>query len=216
MMRPIALLITALLITVPAAAQNSGQVWVRGFLDSDVDGARGAGEAFLARGLTVELLRDGVVIGSALLDESEFADQGLISFRGLPAGTYGVRAYSALGDLTGESSAVLTVGGGGLPPIVEFGVAPVPVSAPSGTIGLLAGFTPRDPETARLALSALGGLVVMGVVGAIGFALWLILRAGAPRDAGVTGTTRQVTATVPQVEADHDADDEVTDASARS
>jgi hypothetical protein len=214
------LLLTALALLVcaaPAFAQSSGQVWIRAFIDSDADGARSASDALLRRGIVVELLQDGVIIRTALLDESEFADQGLVGFRGLPAGTYGVRVYSALGDFTGESSAVLTIGGGGLPPIIEFGIAPPAAGAPAAAVGLLANFTPRDPETARLALSALGGLIVAGVFGAIGFALWLVLRAGAPRDVRITGTgtTRTVHPPVPDGGVDHpaEADD---DASARS
>ena len=68
-----------LLISNMALAQSGGQLWVRSYEDRNANGVRDTGEPLLTRGVSVDLVNgDGIVIASALLDNSPNASQGLV------------------------------------------------------------------------------------------------------------------------------------------
>jgi len=187
-------LIAALLLLtlLPAIAQDdSGQVWVRAFLDQDGDGARDPGEPLLREGVFVELVRDDTVIAASALSEAEYAEQGLISFQNVPSGAVTLRMSALDGAPTTPTSAVVQVGAGGLPPVVDFGVSALDAVLTPAPSGFLASLTPRDPETMRLALSGLGAALTIGLTASFGFLILLLLRgrapvAAPPRNARVT------------------------------
>ena len=109
-----------------ALAQSGGQLWVRAFEDRNANGAREPGEPFLTRGIAVSLLNEeGVIIASALLDDSPNAAQGLVGFQLLPPGQYSVAVTSADYEATGETTFTTTVSDAGIPPVLEFGAVTV-------------------------------------------------------------------------------------------
>src|SRR5688500_4092395 len=124
MQRRIALSLTfTLLIAAQVAlAQSGGQLWVRSFEDRNGNGVREPGEPFLTQGISVNLLNaDGVIIASALLDESPNAAQGLVGFQLLPPGQYSVSVTSADYTATAQETFTTTVSDTGVPPVLEFG-----------------------------------------------------------------------------------------------
>jgi hypothetical protein len=177
-------MIAALLIALAVLLQgNGGQVWVRAFADSDGDGVRDAGEALLRSGVVVEVVRDGVVIASASLDDSEYIEQGLIGFQGLPTGPITLRLNALDGTATTPISADLEIADSGLPPVIDFGVTPIVEAVPEQR-GFLAGITSRNPELTRIGLASLGAVLVGGVTAGIGFIIYLLLRARKPKITG--------------------------------
>ncbi|MBK8025299.1 MAG: hypothetical protein IPK19_28905 [Chloroflexi bacterium] len=175
----ILMLCAMMLIANTAAAQDTaGQLWVRAFADRDADGVRDPNEPLITRGVAVELIRDGVVIDSALLtEESLYASQGLVGFQQLTPGEYTVRIAAAGLTPTTPDTVTVQVSGSGLPPVVEFGGQPLATTttAPAaGSIDILGlSIAPQDPEVMRIAVSALGAVVAAGLVGGFGFLIYL-------------------------------------------
>jgi hypothetical protein len=160
-------------------AGEGGQFWVRTFEDRDADGVLDVGEPLLTRGVSV-LLQDsaGIVIASALLDESPNAAQGLIGFQFLAPGTYTLVLAAPEVNATTDAAFTRTIEAGTLPTVVEFGgqrldlmragdAAGTPAStARRGLFGLPI-YLGEPGEVARLALAVLGAL-------AIGLAMYLL------------------------------------------
>ncbi len=161
-------LMLALGSSVHAQDTGGGQVWVRAFIDRDGDGARDVSEPLLTSGVTVDLLRDGVVIASALLENAPYAAQGLIGFQSLEPAEYSVVIAAAQLTPTTPNTVLVQVRDSGLPPIVEFGGRPL-VTAPavSGVI------TPPDEALTRLIVSALVGVIAAGVIAFVGFLIYI-------------------------------------------
>jgi hypothetical protein len=162
MMRKLGLIsLLMLLISSAALAQSGGQLWVRSYEDRNSNGVRDTGEPLLTRGVSVELVNsDGIVIASALLDNSPNAAQGLVGFQMLPAGTYSVNVSSADYEATGETQFTTTVSDAGVPPVLEFGAAAVEIpemTAPAGEEGM-----------STVLLAAIAALVVVVVMAIIG------------------------------------------------
>ncbi|MCK6577894.1 MAG: hypothetical protein L6Q98_07295 [Anaerolineae bacterium] len=196
------LLLALLLIAAPPAAaqQGSGQLWVRAFIDRDGDGVRAPNEPLLTEGVAVELIREGVVIDSArLTPDSPYASQGLVGFQRLEPGEYTVRITTGALTPTTPDSVTVQVSGSGLPPVVEFGGQPPAEPVADEQDGILA-FAPQDPEVMRLVVSALGALIVAGLVAGFGFLIYLLVlapryraaQAQAKRAATTTGSMRAV------------------------
>lgn len=188
MMKRLVLLTLLFSIALPALAQNSGgQFWVQAFEDRNGNGTRDAGEPFLTRGVSVDLLNaDGVVMASGTLDDAPFANQGFIGFLYLAPGSYVAVITSP--DLTATTSerVPVTITAGASPVTVPFGAQRAATgetpSAAGGAESLL------NSETARVALAGFGALIVVGVMAAVGLLIYaLVLRRRAPKP------TRQTT-----------------------
>lgn len=152
-----------LLISNMALAQSGGQLWVRSYEDRNANGVRDTGEPLLTRGVSVDLVNgDGIVIASALLDNSPNASQGLVGFQMLPPGEYAVRVTSADYDATNGNEFTTTVSDAGVPPVLEFGAAPVavPEMTTEGSVGLADETQPLIAVGAALAV-----MVVMAIIG---------------------------------------------------
>lgn len=178
-------------------AQSGGQVCLRSYADRNANGIRDAGEPFLTRGVSANLLdAGGVIIASALLDDSPTAAQGVICFQFLPDGQYTLLVTSADYNATTPTSFTAQVSSGALPVVVEFGGAPVglptaPAAAPA------AGFTPAQQRALleRVIVSALAALGVMAFTVMVGVFVYLFgLR---PRLRRLAYTTTGSTARVP-------------------
>lgn len=160
----------------PAVAQDSGsQLWVQAFEDRNGNGTRDAGEPFLTRGVSVDLLNsDGVVMASGTLDGAPFASQGFIGFQYLQPGTYTVVISSPDLTPTTPDRVDVPITAGEAPVTVSYGAqraAPADTTPASGVSSLMNG------ELARLALSGFGAAVVIGVMIVLGLAVYaLVLR----------------------------------------
>ena len=193
MMRRWILPFLLVLISAAALAQNDGgQFWVRMYEDGNGNGTRDAGETLLTEGVAVSLLNaEGVVIASGLLDDSPNASQGLVGFQYLPPGDYTVVITSPDYEATTEQQFARTIAGDATPTVVEYGGQPISAAgaasttAPRGLFGLPI-YLGEPSQVARVALSLLGALVVVGVMTVLGllvFSLTVRRRQRAERQA---------------------------------
>ncbi|MFO7320431.1 MAG: SdrD B-like domain-containing protein [Chloroflexota bacterium] len=196
------LLLVSLLATGAASAQTGGQLWVRSFLDRNGNGVRDTGEPFLTSGVSVNLIdSDGVIIASALLDDSPNATNGLVGFQLLPPGEYTVQVTSAEYTPTAGETFTLTVSDTGVPPVIEFGAQPVEaVEAPASTAAEPGGAIDEQ----QLLLASVGALAVMCGMAALGVVVYvLVLRqrvAGARGMAGMAPAASGAQYTVPDTD----------------
>lgn len=150
-----------------ALAQSGGQLWVRSYEDRNGNGARDAGEPLLTRGVSVDLINaDGVVIASALLDNSPNAAQGLVGFQMLPPGEYSVRISSADYEPTAGSEFTTTVSDAGVPPVLEYGASPLEIAP----------LTEADAavDASQPIVAIVAALVVVAIMAFIGLMIYLL------------------------------------------
>ena len=113
-------------------AQDSGQICVQSFEDRDADGLRAPGEAPVGHGISASLNdAAGVTIASLLLEDSAMAAEGLLCFDNVPAGDYQISLRSNEFFSTTAASFSASVSPGAPPPLLEFGVQPLPQTEPS-------------------------------------------------------------------------------------
>ena len=165
-----------------AAQSEGGQFWVRMFDDQNGNGVRDAGESLLTSGTAVNLLNsESVVIASALLDESPNAAQGLIGFQYLPPGEYTVVITSPELTATTEQRFTRTIETDVTPTVVEFGGQQVDVTGSTPATGVRRGlfglpiYLGEPEQVARVALSLLGALVVLGAMTALGVLVYTLI-----------------------------------------
>ena len=155
------LLLSLLMISNVALAQTGGQLWVRSYEDRNANGARDTGEPLLTRGVSVDLMNaDGIIIASALLDNSPTAAQGYVGFQMLPAGEYSVVVTSADYEATNGNQFTATVSDVGMPTVLEFGAAAVEIPAMTEAAAAADQTKPLIATGAALAV-----VLVMAVVG---------------------------------------------------
>jgi hypothetical protein len=164
--------LSVLFAGVLSAQQGGGQVWVNAFEDRDGDGTRDPNEPFITRGITVDLLdAGGVIVASALLDDSPNASRGLVGFQRLDPGTYTVVVTGADWTPTTETSFTPTIEANVMPTVLWYGaqrISAAPVDESPSAAPLV------DAEVLRIAVSLLGAIIVMGVVSVIGFLIYLL------------------------------------------
>jgi hypothetical protein len=178
------MLVCCLLSAVLVSAQGgSGQFWVQMFEDRNGNGIQDS-EPPITRGASVELLNsEGVVIATAMMDNSPFADRGLVGFRFLPPGEYTIVVTSPEFTPTTETSFTRTLNEGDVLPPVTFGAqqAATGAAATSEAAGDFATQALNDlsrrGQIARIALAALGAVIVAGLMVLLGAVIYaLVLR----------------------------------------
>lgn len=188
-MRRIApLLIGLLLVTLQISAQDgaSGQFCVRAFEDRDVNGQIDAGEPLITRGLGANLLDStGVIIETALLDNSPTSSQGIICFLNLSIGQYTMEITSA--DFVPTTADNMTVNITSNPDtqrtLFEYGgqrienalAAENRITDDTGKL--------TEAEVERIALSTGGAIIAMIGSALIGLFYYLVLISGRRRRA---------------------------------
>lgn len=183
-------LVSLLLLSGTALAQSGGQLWVRSYEDRNGNGVRDTGEPLLTRGVSVDLLNaDGIIIASALLDNSPNAAQGLVGFQMLPAGDYSVVVTSADYEATNGSQFTTTVSDAGVPPVLEYGATLVEVPAMTETAAAVDESKPLIAAGAAVAV-----VVLMAVIGLLVYALFFRprLKQAQELDRRTTGSMRPV------------------------
>jgi hypothetical protein len=168
----------ALLLTLaaPALAQTGAQFCVRAYEDRNGNQLLDPGEPFLTRDVAAALVdAGGVVIASALMDDSPTAAQGVICFQFLPPGQYSMQITSAVYTPTTPDTVTASIGTGTLPTVVEYGArrADELTAAPAPTA--TGGFALPDSGVVRAGLSLLGALGVMVLMGIVGLFIYLVM-----------------------------------------
>ncbi len=167
-----------------ASAQGgSGQFWVQMFEDRNGNGIQD-GEPPITRGASVELLNgEGVVIATAMLDNSPFADRGLVGFRYLLPGEYTIVVTSPDYTPTTDTSFTRTLSDGDVLPPVVFGAQQSAAAvgstseAPTDLAAQALDDLSRRGQIARIAVAALGAVIVAGLMVLLGAAIYtLVLR----------------------------------------
>lgn len=174
------LTITTLLVALLAlagmtvSAQNDGQFCARAYEDRNGNGTRDAGEPFLTRGIGATLQdSQGVVVATAILDNSPTAGQGVICFQNLAYRQYTLTITSAEFDATTSDTLITELVRGETPPVLEYGgqradmavVAPVEVEEPLD----------QDELVERVIVAAVGSAAAMLFTALFGVLLYLLL-----------------------------------------
>ena len=127
-MRRIAVFVAmALSLVGTAYAQTGGQFCVQAFEDRNANGQQDAGEPVLTRGVSMNLLNEqGIIIQSAMLENSPRASFGEYCFQLLPAGQYSVVVTSADYRATTPDTIAAAISESGTPALAQFGGQRVP------------------------------------------------------------------------------------------
>lgn len=172
--RPLLICLSFLLASL-LLAQDSGQICVQSFEDRDADGLRAPGEAPVAHGISASLNdAAGVTIASLLLEDSPLAADGLLCFDDVLAGDYQVHLRSNEFVSTTAASFSASVSPGAAPPLLEFGVQPLPQSEPSRNP---AQFAQAAVAVLPVLIACLIIIVIMSVVGLLASLVMLRRRA---------------------------------------
>jgi len=171
---PLCLICLSLLMARSLLAQDSGQICILTYDDRNGDGARGADERAIARGIGASLMTAGsLIIDSALLDDSPFAASGLLCFDDLLAGDYRIQLTSA--EFAGTTAAAFeaSVKPGEAPARVEFGVRSL--LAETSTSASVGRFAVDEAAVTALIKGLLGGAVTFVIMSVIGLLIYLLV-----------------------------------------
>lgn len=181
---------TALGASAQGDANGSGQFWVRLFEDRNGNGVKDTNEPLLTRGAVVTLSNaSGVIIGSAVLDDSPNAAQGLIGFQFLQPGSYTISVSAAEYDPTTEATFTREIVSGAIPTVVEFGAERIdPAALISGGTASEGAAAPTGPrlilglievdqptEIGRIALALFGAVLVIATMFALGMLIYSVI-----------------------------------------
>lgn len=166
-----ALALIVMLSGAAAQATGDGQFCVRGFEDRNANLTRDAGEPLLTAGMAADLLDEsGIVVASALLAESPTAAQGVICFQFLPPGQYTIQVTTAEYVATTPDTMTVTLRGGELPAVLEFGAQSIVDAQPQPALSA----AEDAPQWTRLLTATIGALIALVVMQAIGLVIYLL------------------------------------------
>lgn len=179
----VSVLLTTMLPAASLTAQTGGQFWVRAFEDLNENGIYDEGdEPLLTRGIGINLQdANGVILASALLDDSPNAADGLVGFQFLPPGQYAVEITSAVYEATTDDVIAAAITESETPTVVDFGGRRVEAisgaggaRSPQEALDLLL----ADSDVLRVVASAIGALTVMCGMGLLGLVIYLLVVRG--------------------------------------
>jgi hypothetical protein len=167
-------LITALfMLALPVAAQADAQFCVRAFEDRNANGIRDGGEPLLQTSISAELANeDGIIVGSALLENSPTAAQGVICFQGLAPGQYTIFVSSAEYAPTTPDTMTAALRSGELPAVLEFGAGALAAQQPQVELIEVRPETALERVLVAL-LAAIGAALVMMIIGILVFLIFV-------------------------------------------
>lgn len=163
------------LLCAKSLAQDTGQICLQAFADQDGDGQRAATEAPIVRGVAASLVNDrGITVSSQLLEDSPYADDGLLCFDQLRAGDYRLIISSSEYIATTATVADAAVQPGSAPARIDFGAKSLAVVAAPGIVSGLEALDADAVWTLLVAAgSAIVAIVVMSLLGCLMVALIL-------------------------------------------
>jgi hypothetical protein len=160
-----------------AQATNNAQACVRLYEDRGRSGTLDAGEPFITKDVGVNLANDlGVIIRTALVDDSAQASSGLVCFTQLEAGQYTISVASAAYSATTDSVFVTAVGESAVPLVFDVGMERITTSLPTPqtTTGTLSPAQTRN-TLERVFVAGIGSLFAVVVFAAIGALLYVLI-----------------------------------------
>lgn len=180
MKRLTAFIIAVIAFTLPVAAQGGdGQFCVRSFDDQNANQTRDQGEVLLTSGVGADLIDEtGIVVASALLADSPTAAQGIICFQFLPPGQYTIQVTSAEYQATTPGTMTVTLVGGELPAVLEFGAQSVAALVP----GVPEMQPVEDDVVQRLIAAAVGAVVAVLVMQVLGLLIYALAFRGRSKE----------------------------------
>lgn len=196
----IALLLSLAIVGVSSAQSSGGQICVRAFEDRNGNGQQDANEPPITRGLTATLGdAQGVIIETALMENSPNASSGQLCFQRLAAGQYTMRVASADYNATTPSEFVTAVGDTGTPQVFSYGGQVIPLEivpssdSASGDLSL----SPAEQQAllARVVFAGIGALVIMGAMAVVGALIYFFALRNPSPSPRATGQYAAVPAT---------------------
>jgi hypothetical protein len=176
----ILLIIASMMMANTNHAQSSGQFCIRAYEDLDKNGQPDPGEPLLTHSIGANLHNStGLIVASALLDNSPTSEQGVICFPNLPVGQYMITITSAEYSATSTDSMMAAITGEGLPTVFEYGAQ----RSYSVTQNTTSTNTEADDEATftRLLVAAAGALITMMVVTMVGVMIYFVILRGSKK-----------------------------------
>jgi len=164
-----------MLSTFALAQDSAGQLCLRAYEDRNANMVYDEGEPFIAKDVGVNLANaEGVIVQTALLDDSPRASQGLMCFQNLASGQYTLIVASAAYLPTLNTAFIATVSQSSVPQVFDYGAqviaSELPTPSPTGQVSPLQ----LRALLQRVLFGSLGAAVVMTVVGIIGVILYFL------------------------------------------
>jgi hypothetical protein len=180
----IAALLSLVLAGMSFAQTGGGQLCVRAYEDRNGNAMQDANEPPITRGISASLGdAQGVIIETAMMENSPNASGGTVCFQRLVAGQYTVRVTSADYNATTPSEFVTAVSDTGVPQVFPFGgqVIPlevVPETDASGDLNLSA--AEQQAFLAKAVFAGIGAVVIMGAMAVVGALIYFFVLRTSP------------------------------------
>jgi hypothetical protein len=194
----LAALLGLFMVGMSFAQSSGGQICVRAYEDRNGNASQDANEPPITRGISATLAdAQGVIVETAMMENSPNASGGTLCFQRLAAGQYTVRVASADYTATSPDEFVTAVSDTGVPQVFPFGgqVIPLEVVPNNNTSGDL-NLSPGEQQAfiARLVFAGIGGVVIMGAMAVVGALIYFfVLRTSpAPRATGQYAAVRAI------------------------
>jgi hypothetical protein len=158
-------------------AQGNGQVCIKAFEDRNANGVLDAGEPFIVRNIGVNLANaEGVIIQTALLEDSQTASGGIVCFSQLTPAQYTLQVASATYNPTTTSAFVTTVSDTSIPQVFDFGAQVIVTSlpTPAETTGTLTQSQLRY-TLEKVFIAGVAAALVIAIMTLVGTLLYVVL-----------------------------------------
>jgi len=199
----ITVLLAVVFASITAAQSSSGQVCIRAFEDRNGNGISDANEPPITRGISVTLGdASGVIIDTAIMENSPTASSGTLCFQRLPEGQYTLRVSSANYQATGASEFVTVANASGVVDVLPYGAQVIPEESLPATTPALSQEDRLQANLVRMVFAGLSAILIMGAMVVVGALIYFfVLRKRSQPVTGVyqpvpeTGQTNAVPAT---------------------
>lgn len=164
-----------LLASLSSAQSSSGQLCIRAFEDRNANGSQDANEPPIVRGVSATLANaTGLIIDSALMENSSTASSGTLCFQRLEAGQYTMRVSSADYTPTTPTDFTAAVSDSGIPQVLSYGGQLIPNAMPV-TEGEISPEARLQSTLVRSVFAGLGALLIMGAMTVLGALIYFFV-----------------------------------------
>ncbi len=164
-----------LLASLSSAQSSSGQLCIRAFEDRNANGSQDANEPPIVRGVSATLAdATGLIIDSALMENSSTASSGTLCFQRLEAGQYTMRVSSADYTPTTPTDFTAAVSDSGIPQVLSYGGQLIPNAMPV-TEGEISPEARLQSTLVRSVFAGLGALLIMGAMTVLGTLIYFFV-----------------------------------------
>lgn len=177
MTRKLLITVVSLLLfaSISSAQSSSGQLCIRAFEDRNANGSQDANEPPIVRGVSATLSNaTGLIVDSALMENSSTASSGTLCFQRLEAGQYTMRVSSADYTPTTPSDFTAAVSDSGIPQVLSYGGQFIPVEMPINE-GEISQEDRLQSSLIRSVFAGLGALLIMGAMTVLGALIYFFV-----------------------------------------